>query len=181
MPELWEKAASAARLLGEVAFEAKASLSTAESCTGGLVDALITEVPGASAWFDRGFVTYTPLSKTEMLDVPPEVIEHEGVVSEAVAHAMARGACARSRASYAVSLTGVAGPGGGTEATPVGTVCIGWAEKLRDGRTIITSARTIHVPSQSRSVVRLEAARVALQGLITLIHGEDPASMPCEY
>lgn len=181
MPELWDKAAAAARLLGEVALEAKASVATAESCTGGLVAALITEVPGASAWFDRGFVTYTPLSKTEMLDVAPETIEEKGVVSEPVAHAMARGACARSRANYAVSLTGVAGPGGGTEETPVGTVCIGWAEKLRDGRTVVTSARTIHVPSETRSVVRIEAARIALQGLIALIHGEDPASMPCEY
>lgn len=179
MPDLREQAALAASLLGSVAAERGAKIAVAESLTGGLVAELITAVPGASEWFDRGFVTYTPDAKTEMLDVPAQVIEDQGVVSLAVAHAMARGAAAKSRADAAASLTGVAGPTGGTPETPVGTVCIGWAQKLADG-TIVTMARTIHAPG-SREAVRLAAARTAVQGLIVLIGGGNPAAMPCEY
>lgn len=179
MPDLREQAALAASLLGSVAAERGCVTATAESLTGGLVAELITSVPGASQWFDRGFVTYTPASKTDVLDIPAELIETEGVVSLAVAHAMARGAAARSRADVTAALTGVAGPTGGTPETPVGTVCIGWAQKLADG-TIVTMARTIRVPG-SRDAVRCAAARVALQGLIALIGGENPAAMPCEF
>jgi nicotinamide-nucleotide amidase len=97
-------------------------LATAESCTGGLVAALLTAVPGSSAAVERGFVTYSNTAKSEMLDVPPGLIAAEGAVSEAVARAMAQGALARSAADLAVSITGIAGPGGGSATKPVGLV-----------------------------------------------------------
>lgn len=97
-------------------------LATAESCTGGLIAARLTDIPGSSAVVERGFVTYSNASKTEMLGVPPALIEAHGAVSEPVARAMAEGALARSGASVAVSVTGIAGPGGGTAAKPEGLV-----------------------------------------------------------
>ncbi len=179
MSSLAEQTALAAEILGGLALEKHRRIATAESCTGGLVSAAITEVAGSSQWFDRGFIVYAEKSKAELLEVEEGMIEREGVVSEAVAHAMARGAVAKSFADLSVSLTGVAGPAGGSEKTPVGTVCIGWGEKLVDG-TIVTSARTIFVPG-SRSTVRMAAARTALQGLIALLNSENPARMPCEF
>ncbi|MCR9255967.1 MAG: CinA family protein [Alphaproteobacteria bacterium] len=104
-------------------------LTTAESCTGGLIAAAMTEVPGSSAVIDRGFVTYTNEAKTEMLGVDADLIKRVGAVSEEVAKAMAEGALARSNADVAVSVTGIAGPGGGSEEKPVGTVHIGCALK----------------------------------------------------
>ncbi|MFW6300885.1 MAG: CinA family protein, partial [Oceanicaulis sp.] len=97
-------------------------VATAESCTGGLVAAHLTEIAGSSSVVDRGFVTYSNTAKSELLGVPAGLIEAEGAVSRAVARAMAEGALGRSRAGLAVSVTGVAGPGGGTEAKPVGLV-----------------------------------------------------------
>ncbi len=97
-------------------------LATAESCTGGLVSALLTEIPGSSAVLDRGFVTYSNAAKSEMLGVPAELILADGAVSESVARAMALGVLDHSPADVAVSITGVAGPGGGTATKPVGLV-----------------------------------------------------------
>lgn len=105
--------------------------ATAESCTGGGVAAAITDIAGSSDVFDRGFVTYSNAAKTQMLGVDPALIETHGAVSEEVAAAMAAGALARSEASCAVAVTGVAGPGGGTAAKPVGMVCFGWAAEGR--------------------------------------------------
>jgi len=105
----------------------KLMLATAESCTGGLIAAGLTEIPGSSSAFDRGFVTYTNEAKTEMLGVDAALIERVGAVSPEVAKAMAEGALARSTADVAVSCTGIAGPGGGSDAKPVGTVHIGCA------------------------------------------------------
>ncbi len=104
----------------------EAMLATAESCTGGLIAGEITEVPGSSDVFDRGFVTYSNAAKTEMLGVEPELIKTHGAVSEPVASAMAKGALERSKATLTVSVTGVAGPGG-SEAKPEGMVCFGIA------------------------------------------------------
>nr|WP_282563237.1 CinA family protein [Gymnodinialimonas phycosphaerae] len=101
-------------------------LATAESCTGGLIAGAVTDVAGSSTVFDRGFVTYSNRAKTQMLGVPPEVISTHGAVSEQVAEAMARGALARSDAQIAVSVTGIAGPGG-SEHKPEGRVCFGLA------------------------------------------------------
>lgn len=102
-------------------------MATAESCTGGLIAGACTELSGSSDWFERGFVTYSNAAKVELLDVPAELIDAHGAVSEPVARAMAAGAVAQSRAQVAVSVTGVAGPTGGTAEKPVGTVWFGWA------------------------------------------------------
>ena len=100
-------------------------VALAESCTGGLIAAALTHIAGSSDVVDRGFVTYSNAAKTELLGVPAELIAAEGAVSEAVAARMALGALERSAANVAVSVTGVAGPGGGSVAKPVGTVCFG--------------------------------------------------------
>lgn len=103
------------------------TIATAESCTGGLVAALLTEIAGSSAVVERGFVTYSNEAKSDSLGVPPDLITAEGAVSEAVARAMAKGAVERSRARVAVSITGIAGPGGATDTKPVGLVYFGLA------------------------------------------------------
>lgn len=102
---------------------------TAESCTGGLAGKLLTDPPGATKWFERGFVTYTNEAKTELLRVPRELIRDRGAVSEEVAAAMLRGALERSAADVGFSITGIAGPGGGSPEKPVGTVCIAWGDR----------------------------------------------------
>ena len=132
-------------------------LGTAESCTGGLVSALLTEVPGSSAVFDRGFATYSNAAKSDMLDVPPALILAEGAVSRAVARAMAEGVLARSKAHVAVSITGVAGPGGGTALKPVGLVHFACAR--RGGDTLSVERRFGDI---GRGAVRLAAVAQAL-------------------
>ncbi|HJS85991.1 MAG TPA: nicotinamide-nucleotide amidohydrolase family protein [Acetobacteraceae bacterium] len=104
-------------------------LATAESCTGGLIAAGLTAIAGSSDVVDRGFVTYSNAAKADLVGVPPPLIAAHGAVSEEVARAMAEGALARSRATIAVAVTGVAGPGGGTPAKPVGLVCFGLARR----------------------------------------------------
>jgi nicotinamide-nucleotide amidase len=101
-------------------------LATAESCTGGLIAAACTDLAGSSAWFERGFVTYSNAAKTELLGVPAELIDTHGAVSEPVVRAMVQGAVAHSHAQVAVAVTGVAGPSGGSADKPVGTVWLGW-------------------------------------------------------
>jgi nicotinamide-nucleotide amidase len=135
------------------------SLTTAESCTGGLVAAACTELSGSSAWFERGFVTYSNAAKTEMLGVPAELIAAHGAVSEAVAQAMAAGALRHSAAQIAVAITGVAGPLGGSVDKPVGTVCFAWATPSG-----VFSER-LHL-SGDRAAVRYAAAEHALIGLL---------------
>ena len=107
-------------------------MTSAESCTGGLIAAACTDLAGSSDWFERGFVTYSNAAKTELLSVPAHVIARHGAVSEPVARAMARGAVAHARAHASVAVTGVAGPGGGSLDKPVGTVWFGWT---RPGRS----------------------------------------------
>ena len=111
-----------ARLVLALCRRADVRLTTAESCTGGLIAACLTEIPGSSDVFERGFVTYSNAAKTELLGVPSMLINLEGAVSEKVARAMAEGALSRSAADVAIAVTGVAGPGGGTETKPVGLV-----------------------------------------------------------
>lgn len=115
-----------AALLLEMARAKGVMIATAESCTGGLIAGAITEVAGSSDIFDRGFVTYSNAAKAEMLGVPKALIEAQGAVSEEVARAMAKGALARSEADLAVSVTGIAGPGG-SDHKPEGRVCFGLA------------------------------------------------------
>ncbi len=152
--------------LGRRLASRRAFVTAAESCTGGLVAGAITAVAGSSGWFQRGFVTYSNEAKTEMLGVPAATLGRHGAVSEATARAMAEGALRMSRADYAVAITGVAGPDGGTPAKPVGMVCFAWAE--RDGTTTTATKR---LPGD-RGAVRRASVIIALQGLIDKI---DPA------
>lgn len=132
-------------------------IATAESCTGGLVAALLTEISGSSAVVERGFVTYSNEAKTELIGVPADLIATHGAVSEPVARAMAEGALAHSRADVAVGITGVAGPTGGTAAKPVGLVHFGLARK---------GAATVHLERRygdlGREIVRRRAVEDAL-------------------
>ena len=114
--------ATAAALIVQAYAARGLQIATAESCTGGLVSGALTDIPGSSAVVERGFVTYSNAAKAEMLGVPQDLIVAQGAVSEAVARAMAEGALARSHADVTVSITGVAGPGGGSDAKPVGLV-----------------------------------------------------------
>jgi nicotinamide-nucleotide amidase len=111
-------------------------IATAESCTGGLVASLLTEIPGSSSVIERGFVTYSNEAKTELLGVPSELIATHGAVSEAVAWAMAAGALTHSKADVAVAVTGIAGPGGATATKPVGLVHFGLAFREEPIRTL---------------------------------------------
>ncbi len=140
-----------------------AMLATAESCTGGLIAAACTELAGSSAWFDRGFVTYSNQAKTELLGVSPALIEGHGAVSEEVARAMAEGALQRAAVQVAVSVTGIAGPTGGSADKPVGTVWIAWA-----ARGQATRAHG-HCFQGDRAQVRMQTCHAALQGLIQLL------------
>jgi len=115
------------RRLAKQLLARRQSACTAESCTGGLIAKTFTDLAGSSDWFERGFVTYSNAAKSEMLGVPASLIEDYGAVSEAVANAMAIGALRHSEADFAIAVTGVAGPGGGSEEKPLGTVWIALA------------------------------------------------------
>lgn len=135
-------------------------LATAESCTGGWVAQELTALAGSSGWFDAGFVTYSNAAKTRMLGVAPELIEQEGAVSEAVVRAMAEGARRQSGGQLVVSISGIAGPGGGSELKPVGTVWFGWACE-----GLPTEAQC-HLLAGDRAAVRRQAVEIALRGLL---------------
>ena len=115
--------------VAELAIESGLKLNTAESCTGGWIAKCLTDIPGSSAWFDRGLVTYSNEAKQALLGVPADVLLAEGAVSEAVAAAMAQGCRALGDADLAVAVTGIAGPGGGSPDKPVGTVWFAWATR----------------------------------------------------
>jgi nicotinamide-nucleotide amidase len=136
-------------------------IATAESCTGGLVGAALTAIAGSSDVFERGFVTYSNEAKQEMIGVPGEVIARFGAVSEECAHAMAEGALRHSRADIAVSITGIAGPGGGTPQKPVGLVWIACAMK-----GAATQARRLHLADRDRTQIRRSAAISALEMIV---------------
>lgn len=137
-------------------------LVTAESCTGGLVAAEITSRPGSSNWFERGWVTYSNAAKTEELGVEPELILQHGAVSEAVAAAMAEGARAHSLGDYAIAITGIAGPDGGSPEKPVGTVCFGWASQTT------CKTETVYFDGDRQSI-RQQATAYALAGFLSLL------------
>jgi nicotinamide-nucleotide amidase len=145
--------------VGRAALARGVLLATAESCTGGLVAGAITAVAGSSGWFERGFVTYSNDAKVEQLGVPAGTIERYGAVSAETALAMAQGALSASRAQWALAVTGVAGPSGGTPAKPVGTVCFAWA-----GPGLADTVQR-HLDGD-RASVRRTSVRVALGGLL---------------
>ena len=140
------------------------TIALAESCTGGLVSAALTEVAGSSAVLDRGFVTYSNESKHEVLGVPMDILDTFGAVSVATAWAMARGALANSKADIAVAISGIAGPDGGTEMKPVGTVV--FARAIRGGDEETADAEERLLDGSSRAQVRRQAALVALELLL---------------
>jgi nicotinamide-nucleotide amidase len=137
-------------------------LAAAESCTGGLIAAACTAVAGSSDWFERGFVTYSNEAKADLLGVPAALIAQQGAVSEAVARAMAAGALARSRAQWSVAVTGIAGPGGGSPAKPVGTV---W---LAVGGPAGVHAQLLQLGGD-RSAVRRQTVEKALAALLAAL------------
>lgn len=149
-----------ARRVGERLGHLRLTLATAESCTGGWIAKLVTDIPGSSAWLERGFVTYSNQAKLDMLGVAPETLATHGAVSAATVREMALGAVAHSRAQVAVAVSGIAGPGGGTPDKPVGTVWLAWA--LPGGAVTVQRAC---FPGD-REAVRRQAARLALEGLL---------------
>ena len=140
---------------------------TAESCTGGLIAKTFTDLAGSSDWFERGFVTYSNEAKNEMLGVPESLVEDYGAVSEAVATAMASGALRHSRANFSVAVTGVAGPGGGSDDKPVGTVWIA----LASAEQMIAKRYQF---DGNRQAVRANTMQTAIELLIDMIEsGQD--------
>jgi nicotinamide-nucleotide amidase len=139
-------------------------LATAESCTGGGVAQAVTEVAGSSAWFERGFVTYSNLSKQQMLGVREATLKQHGAVSELTVREMVAGALQYSDAQVALAVSGIAGPGGDTADKPVGTVWFAWGIKHGE-----TSAQ-LHQLSGNRAEVRAQAVHIALQGVVNLLN-----------
>lgn len=139
-------------------------LVTAESCTGGGVAQAITEVAGSSKWFDRGFVTYSNLSKQQMLGVSEATLVQHGAVSEATVREMVEGALNNSMAQVALAVSGIAGPDGGTPDKPVGTVWFAWGIK----NDMVQAQR--HQIGGNRAEVRAQAVRIALQGVVNLLN-----------
>jgi len=140
----------------------KMMVAVAESCTGGRIASAMTSLPGSSHWFDRGFVTYSNSAKTEMLGVSTAILAAYGAVSEQTAAAMAEGALANSHAGISVAVTGIAGPDGGTDQKPVGTVCLAWSDRQ------ITRTTTV-LFSGDRESVREQTVVMSIQGLLDLL------------
>ena len=154
---------SLAKRVGAALKRRRLMLVTAESCTGGWIAEAITMVPGSSDWFERGFVTYTYISKREMLGVKSATLGRHGAVAEEVVREMAKGALARSHAQIAVAVSGIAGPSGGTPDKPVGTVCIAWCRIGRKPRSVTKHYRG------NREAVRRQSVVHALKGVLAIV------------
>ncbi len=152
-----------AATLGEALLARGWRVATAESCTGGWVGQVLTAIPGSSAWYERGFITYANAAKQDMLGVTAATLETYGAVSEETACEMAQGALEHSNAQATLAISGIAGPGGGTPQKPVGLVCYGWA--LSDGTLMSSTCRL----GGDREEIRSRAVAAALRGLIELI------------
>jgi len=150
------------KTLAQILLSKNWTISLAESCTGGLVCATLTELAGSSEWFERGYITYSNEAKAECLDVPVDLIESHGAVSEQVAKAMAEGTRINSGSNVAISITGIAGPAGGSVEKPVGTVCFGWATENQ------TLTKTMRFEG-ARQMIRQDATEFALSELIALL------------
>ncbi len=149
--------------VGAALQQARLKLATAESCTGGWIAQVVTATAGSSDWFDCGFVSYSNTAKMQLLGVAPDVLRANGAVSEATAIEMVRGALAHSRADFALSVTGIAGPAGGTPDKPVGTVCFAWCR--RNGEPGAITQRF----DGDRTRVRRQTVIFALEGLLKAI------------
>ncbi|MWK55855.1 nicotinamide-nucleotide amidohydrolase family protein [Pseudomonas otitidis] len=167
MPDTDLSLTELAARVGKALVAIKAQVTTAESCTGGGIAEAITRIPGSSAWFEAGYVTYSNAQKTAQLGVPEALFSQVGAVSREVVLAMVEGAQARSGARFAVAVSGVAGPDGGSPEKPVGTVWIAWADG--DARH---SRRYQFVGD--RQQVRRQTVETALHGVIRLAAGEKP-------
>ncbi len=152
-----------AEKLGERLAALGLSMAAAESCTGGWISKVMTDIPGSSGYFERGFVTYSNAAKQEMLGVRAETIYAHGAVSAETVEAMVQGALERSRADIAVAVSGIAGPGGGTAEKPVGTVWFGWGER---GEAVKVRREML---DGGRDTIRQRAVDVALHGLLELL------------
>ena len=152
-----------AERVGSALRKRKLMLATAESCTGGWVSEAVTMVPGSSGWFERGFVTYTYISKREMLGVNERTLEKHGAVAEEIVREMVKGALSRSHAQVAVAVSGIAGPSGGTPEKPVGTVCFAWARK---GGSVRSETKRY---AGNREAVRRQSVERALEGVLALL------------
>lgn len=150
--------------LGERLLACNAQVTTAESCTGGGIAEAITRIAGSSAWFEAGYITYSNVQKTAMLQVAPELFISHGAVSLPVVEAMVRGAVRHSGARYAMAVSGIAGPSGGSAEKPVGTVCFAWA----DGESVVSEQKLF---TGDRDAVRRKTVEHALRGLLLLIAG----------
>jgi nicotinamide-nucleotide amidase len=163
MNDLWEnpvdEITQLAAELGKRLLVLKAQVATAESCTGGGIAEAITRIPGSSAWFEAGYVTYSNAQKTRQLNVSPELFSTVGAVSREVVEAMVRGAQINSQAYFAVAVSGVAGPDGGSAEKPVGTVWLAWG----DGAQVVSERRQF---DGDRDEVRRQTVKAALEGLI---------------
>lgn len=148
-----------AERLGALLKSKEIKIATAESCTGGWIAKIITDVSGSSAWFDRGFVTYSNAAKMQMLEVKPETLELYGAVSAQTATEMVNGALAHSDADCAIAVTGIAGPEGGTAEKPVGTVFIAWAYKKQDVKVVRQKLMG------NRHQIRRQTVKIALEGM----------------
>ena len=149
-----------AKIVGQALQAQQKKLVTAESCTGGWIAQALTDVPGSSLWFDRGFVTYSNTSKIEMLGVKLKTLETYGAVSEETATEMVSGALAFSHADCAIAVTGIAGPQGGTREKPVGTVFIGWGYKNQNIKVIQLKL------TGNRHEIRSQPVKIALEGVV---------------
>ena len=157
-----------AKTLAQLLLSRGWKLALAESCTGGLVCATLTELSGSSEWFERGYITYSNQAKTECLGVPEKLIQTYGAVSEPVAKAMAQGAQINAGVELAASITGIAGPTGGTKDKPLGTVCFGWAIRDAAGANIVSCETKLF--SGDRQSIRQQATEHALAGLLQLLN-----------
>jgi nicotinamide-nucleotide amidase len=164
----WQALLGAADELGQALTGRGWLLGCAESCTGGMVAAALTSLPGSSQWFERALVTYSNAAKTELLGVPPDTLRTHGAVSEATALAMARGVLAHAPVQAALSVTGIAGPGGGSADKPVGLVWFGWAWNTRSG--VLAQAEARCWPG-GRHAVRMASAQHALRGMLLRLPG----------
>ncbi|MBA3696163.1 MAG: CinA family protein [Methylotenera sp.] len=160
---MYKELLSLSKQLGEILRSKNLKLALAESCTGGLAAEYITALPCSSAWFDCAFITYSNQSKERMLGVPAETLEKFGAVSEQTAIAMVKGALNNSQADIVASITGIAGPDGGSAEKPVGTVCFAWG-----GKDFVTTSST-QLLIGDRQIIRHQAAQHLMVNLIKIL------------